>query len=266
MKKALLYTLVFLVIQVVATTIATAVITLIVKNPTAQHATTMQIVGMSLSSLTAIALFLWLRWAEVSKSYMRSRPWMVLFWSCMAAIGSIVPSLLLQEMMPEWPAAIESYVREAEVQTIRLLGTQAGYVVVCLLVPVAEELVFRGAILRALLAWKPQQRWTMIALSALIFAVVHLNPDQMPHAFLAGLLLGWMYMRTHSVVPGVVFHLVNNTASYVLVRLYPAPDIRLTDILGGSSRSVLMAAVFSLLILLPALFQLNVWMKKARKD
>ena len=263
MKKALLYTFVFLAIQIVAVNIVAGVFNLIVEDHVGQYATTIQIVSMALFSVSAIILFLWLKWAVVSRNYMHSRPWMVLIWSSLAAVGCLIPSLFFQELMPEWPAAIQQYVREAELQTIQVLGTQGGYIVICLLAPVAEELVFRGAILRALLAWKPERRWLMIVVSALIFAVVHLNPDQMPHAFMAGLLLGWMYMRTGSVIPGIAFHLVNNTMSYVLVRLYPNPDIRLVDILGGNEQSVWMALLFSLLILLPSLYQLHVWMKPA---
>ena len=265
MKKALLYTFVFLVIQIVAAFVVTGVFSLIAKDHTGQYTTTSQIVTMALFSISAIALFLGLKWAVVSKSYMRSRPWMVLVWSSMAAVGTLIPSLFFQELMPEWPSAIQQFVREAEVQTIQMLGTKSGFVVICLLAPVAEELVFRGAILRALLTWKPERRWMMVFVSAFIFALVHLNPDQMPHAFVAGILLGWMYMRTGSVIPGVAFHLVNNTMSYVLVRLYPAPDIRLIDILGGSQQAVWMALFFSLLILLPSLYQLHVWMRPAEK-
>ena len=263
MKKALFYTLIFLTIQFVTGALVAGIFALIYKDSAALQSTTTQIVTMGVFNIVALTLFLWLKWSVVSRSYMRSRPWLVLFWSAMAAAGSIIPSLLLQEQMPEWTGAIGQFVHEAEIQTIRMMGTTGGYVVVCLLAPVIEELVFRGAILRALLEWRPQQRWAMIAVSALIFAIVHLNPDQMPHAFLAGLLLGWMYCRTRSVVPGIAFHLINNTISYVLVRLYPAPDIRLFDILGGSSRSVWLALLFSLLILVPAIYQLHVWMKRA---
>ena len=263
MKKALLYTFAFLIIQIVAVNIVAGVFNLIAKDNVGQYTTTIQIVSMTLFSLSAITLFLWMKWAVVSRNYMRRRPWMVLIWSSLAAVGCLIPSLFFQELMPGWPTAIQQYVREAEIQTIQMLGTKSGFVVICLLAPVAEELVFRGAILRALLTWKPERQWLMIVISALIFAVVHLNPDQMPHAFMAGLLLGWMYMRTGSVIPGIAFHLVNNTMSYVLVRLYPAPDIRLVDILGGNEQSVWMALLFSLLILLPSLYQLHVWMKPA---
>jgi hypothetical protein len=83
-----------------------------------------------------------------------------------------------------------------------------------------------------------------------------MNPAQMPHAFLIGLLLGWMYWRTDSIVPGVVYHWVNNTVAYVMYNLYPNPDLTLVE-LFGSEQKVLMALGFSLLIFLPSLFQLN---------
>jgi len=101
-----------------------------------------------------------------------------------------------------------------------------------------------------------------IAFSAFFFALIHANPAQMPHAFLIGLLLGWLYYRTDSVVPGVVYHWVNNTVAYVVYNLYPDPNIHLIDIFG-SQRGVAAAVLFSLFILLPALYQLNLRLRKA---
>ena len=131
-----------------------------------------------------------------------------------------------------------------------------------LLAPLVEELVFRGAILRGLLRWH-RNPWLGIAISAVLFSVVHMNPAQMPHAFLIGLLLGWMYYRTDSIVPGVVYHWVNNTVAYVLYAFYPDPDIKLNDIFMGNQQNVLLAVVFSLCIFIPSLLQLNIRMKKA---
>jgi membrane protease YdiL (CAAX protease family) len=148
----------------------------------------------------------------------------------------------------------------AEAEFDMVLKDRWGYFVVGLLAPLAEELVFRGAVLRALLRWKSNP-WVGIVISALLFALIHMNPAQMPHAFLVGLLLGWMYYRTDSIVPGVVFHWVNNTVAYVLYNVYPNPDITLLD-LFGTQRTVLMALGFSLCIFLPALFQLNLRLKK----
>ena len=88
-----------------------------------------------------------------------------------------------------------------------------------------------------------------------------MNPAQLPHAFLIGLLIGWMYYRTDSIVPGVVYHWINNSMAYVMYNLYPNPEMTLTD-LFGSERTVLMAVGFSLCLFLPALFQLNLRLQK----
>ena len=82
------------------------------------------------------------------------------------------------------------------------------------------------------------------------------------HTFIIGLLLGWMYYRTGSILPGVAYHWANNSVAYVLYNLYPDPDMKLVDLFGTDSR-VLMAVGFSLLILLPALYQLHLNMRRA---
>ena len=138
-----------------------------------------------------------------------------------------------------------------------VMSHPAGYVVLGILVPVAEEMVFRGAILRSLLnAFDRQWHWLPIILSALVFGVAHGNSAQFIHATLMGLLIGWMYYRTNSIVPGIVFHWVNNTVAYVAFQLFPqTADGNLIDLFGHNERTVLMAVGCSLLIFLPSLFQ-----------
>ena len=214
MKNALIYTVIFAAIQVVVSFGVQGAYTLI-YGPEAKIDAMGLIITMAVFSVAVIALFLLTKWAEVSRHWVRTRPWAVLFWCVLAALGAIIPSTWLQEQMPELPNMMEDL----------------GYFVVGLLAPLAEELVFRGAVLRALLRWH-KNAWVGIAISAALFAIIHVNPAQMPHAFLAGLLLGWMYYRTDSIVPGVVFHWVNNSVAYVLYNLYPDPSLKLIDIFG----------------------------------
>ena len=124
--------------------------------------------------------------------------------------------------------------------------------------------LYRGAILRKLLElFHSRMYWWAIVLSALLFGVVHGNMAQGLHAFLLGLLLGWMYWRTNSIVPGIVLHWINNTVAFVLYNLIPgAEDARLVDIFGGDQRSVYLALAFSLCIFLPSLYQLTIRLKK----
>ena len=201
MKNALIYAVIFGAIQVVVSFIVQGVWTLVMGKDTVMNATGL-IITMAVFSILTMAVFLLAKWSVVSRHWVRTRPWFVLFWCVVAALGAIVPSVWLQEHMPELPNVVEG-------EFDMIMKDRWGYFVVGLLAPLAEEMVFRGAILRSLLRWK-QNPWVGIAISALLFAVVHMNPAQMPHAFLIGLLLGWMYWRTDSIVPGVVYHWVSH--------------------------------------------------------
>lgn len=260
MKKAIIYLIEFIAIQLIVGFIVTMVWKLITKSE--DMTTAMIITSTVAAGVVTIAIFLLARWAEVSPRWLRTRPWMVLLWSVIAAMGALIPSTWLQEQMPELPNLMEN-------EFDMILSNRWGYLAVGLLAPLSEEIVLRGAVLRSLLS-KPlfagrSERvnvWTAISISALFFALVHMNPAQMPHAFVIGLLLGWMYWRTGSILPGVAYHWANNSMAYILYNIYPNPDLKLIDVLGSEQR-VLMALGFSLLILVPAIYQLNMWMKRA---
>lgn len=253
MKKAIIYLVVFLGIQLVAGGVVQLAY-ILWKGQGAIVDATGLIITTALADVTTLLVFLLLQWAEVSRHWVRTRPWAVLFWCVLAAFGAIIPSTYIQELMPELPNWAE---REFEL----IMGNRFGYFVIGLMAPLVEELVFRGAILRALLRWKSNP-WIGIIISAVLFSAIHMNPAQMPHAFLIGILLGWMYYRTDSIVPGVVYHWVNNTIAYILYAFYPDPDMEVTDLFGGNQQTVLMAVAFSLCILVPSIIQLNMRMRK----
>lgn len=214
----------------------------------------MLIVTMAVFSVITLAVFWLAHWAEFSNNYIKTRPWTVLVWCALAAVGAIIPSSWLQEQMPELPNILSG-------EFDMILRDRWGYLAVGLLAPVAEEVVFRGAILRSLLQWN-KRHWLCIFISALLFAVVHGNPAQMPHAFLVGLLLGWMFYRTGSIVPGVVYHWVNNTIAYVVYNVTTNPEAPLVSLFGGNERNVYLALLFSLCILIPSILQLNLRLRR----
>ena len=87
MIKAIFYTLVFAAIQALMLPLMKAIQRLIGMEVSQQNATNM-IIAMTASSIIVLALFLFFRWAEVSRSYVRSRPWATLFWiSILSSIG-----------------------------------------------------------------------------------------------------------------------------------------------------------------------------------
>lgn len=246
MKNAIVYTIVFAGIEILVGSLVLLAYQLLKGTGTELDAMGV-IISSGLAGVVTIAVFLAAKWAVVSRHWIRTRPWTVLFWCVIATLGSLIPSSWLQELMPELP-------NTAEKAFDLVLKDRWGYFIVGLLAPLSEELVFRGAILRELLKWK-ENPWIGIFISAMLFSLVHMNPVQMPHAFLVGILLGWLYYRTNSIIPGVTWHWVNNTIAYVMYNL-TNPDETLLEYFGSQQR-VLMAVGFSLMIFLPALYQLN---------
>ena len=88
-----------------------------------------------------------------------------------------------------------------------------------LFVGIGEELLFRGLIQRDLMGafgWK----WGLLG-SSLIFAIMHLTWRSIPElgfVFLAGLILGFLYWKTNSLVVPIVAHGINNV---ILVSVLP---------------------------------------------
>ena len=154
----------------------------------------------------------------------------------------------------------------------KLLRIPEGYIVIGIAAPLVEEVVFRGAILRKLLEWMKdsfeftnQKAWIAIAISSLFFSAIHFNPAQIPHAFLCGLLLGWLYYRTGSIIPGFIFHWINNSMPFLLVWLFPdvKTDAKLIEYFGGDETALIMSVIVSTIVAILCIMQLNRMMKRA---
>ena len=254
-KKVVWYVLLFIVIQYVALALV-YVGNILINGKDATLGTPQMLLAQGIFGVICVALFLGFRWTPVSMHYWNTRPFSVIFWCIIAAVGTIAPSLWLQSVLDFLPDL-------AGEELLDFIQHRWGYLVVCILAPLAEEVVFRGAVLRTMLEhWEGSKRWTAIIISALLFGLAHMNPAQIPHAFLMGVMLGWIYERSRSLIPCVVLHCANNTIAYLMTAAYPAPDITLRDILGGSQRAEWMAVGFSIMILIPALYQLSLRLKR----
>jgi membrane protease YdiL (CAAX protease family) len=182
-----------------------------------------------------------------------------MIWVVLLTLGTILPAEWLDEkfnlVMPENYGQLFDSV----------MKNPWGYIAIGIFAPLAEEMVFRGGVLRVLLQLFHQKwHWGAIALSALVFAFMHGNVAQGLHAFAIGLLLGWMYYRTDSIIPGVILHWVNNTVAYFMFNLMPwMEDGKLIDLFHGNARLMTGGIVFSFCILIPSIYQLYMRMKKA---
>lgn len=211
------------------------------------------------SSVITFIIFLKTKWTPLTRGYLLSKPWGTLLWVALFSLGTIIPLSFLYEQL-----GIEMDENTQQIIT-SMMKEPWGYVAVGILAPLAEEVVFRGAILRTLLGiMSKKNHWVAIMISAAIFGIVHANLAQFINALLMGLLLGWMYYRTGSLVPGILLHWVNNTMAYVLANIMPQSDGKLIDLFHGDEKTMYYAVGFSLCIMIPSFIQMIIRLKKAK--
>ena len=87
-------------------------------------------------------------------------------------------------------------------------GSFGAIIGACLLAPVLEEMLFRGIILRSFL--QQYSRWTAIIASAALFGLAHMNIYQFMVGMLLGVIAGWLYERSHSLLPCIALHAAYN--------------------------------------------------------
>lgn len=86
-----------------------------------------------------------------------------------------------------------------------------------ILVPVAEELIFRGLIYQRMKRFFPVQ--LAVFFSALLFAVYHGNPIQIIFAFPMALALAGVYEYGNNLIYPILFHAGSNLAAVLLTFL-----------------------------------------------
>lgn len=107
---------------------------------------------------------------------------------------------------------VQQLVKAAEVNiVIFLIG-------VTIVPAICEEMLFRGFILSGLQTEHGKTR--AIILSALLFGLLHFVPSQVVLMTLFGILLGWLTIRTGSILVPILMHFVHNVLA-VIVLLQP---------------------------------------------
>lgn len=95
-------------------------------------------------------------------------------------------------------------------------GVVQTIVGIAVLPALAEEVVFRGVLLRGLAAQKRLP--VAIVMSSAVFGIYHVLPAQVVATFLLGCVLGLLTLRARSIVPAVVAHFLNNAIAIIVSR------------------------------------------------
>ena len=90
-----------------------------------------------------------------------------------------------------------------------------AFIHVCLLAPVTEEILMRGFALNGLK--RTYGSGTALLVSSLLFALLHFNMVQTLSAFICGLILGILYLRTGSLLCCMLAHGGYNLISFLLL-------------------------------------------------
>lgn len=124
---------------------------------------------------------------------------------------------------------------DAFLKMIDKMGMHGGWSILMLVVlaPVMEEVLFRGILLESVRSKHSAGR--AIVVSALMFGVIHLIPQQVVNAFAIGLILGYIYVRTESLWPVIVIHALNNAMAYVIMQWSDGANITVRSLIENNT-------------------------------
>lgn len=98
-----------------------------------------------------------------------------------------------------------------------LLGCILQVVAYAVIPPLVEEFAMRGVVMQPLRKYGDK---FAIVVSSILFAALHGNMQQIPFAFIAGLVLGYFAIATESIWTSIVIHCLNNLSSVILSIYY----------------------------------------------
>jgi|GEM_PF-9775 len=183
-----------------------------------------------IAGVVALPIFILLMFGDRRRSireekhaeYTKVEPWKFLFIAVMGVFACIGMNLFISITgIINWGGGFED-TAEA-IYGGGMFWTVIGVVFV---IPVVEELMFRGLIYNRMKYYAGVV--PAILVSAVYFAIYHMNVPQGIYAFVLGVLMAWVYYRYKTILAPVVFHVSANAISVVLT--YSETFNKLTDV------------------------------------
>lgn len=193
-----------------------------------QYAETLQTDGAFMTQLTAVAtaisavfavFFYWLIWGRnktqedklfLKERVLRLKPVILV---SVASFGLYYVSLLLLAVIAVIsPETVERYneLMESALGGSELIAMLAAVI----LAPINEECIMRGLILKNLQKYFSVP--AVVVIQAIIFGIFHMNWVQGIYVLPIGAALGYVAIKSRSVLPSIYMHLFYNLLSFVL--------------------------------------------------
>lgn len=113
---------------------------------------------------------------------------------------------------------------------------------ICLLGPFLEELIFRGVLLEGL---RKYGNLFGIIMSSVLFGLMHQNIIQFIPSACVGIVWGYIAVKSGSLIPSILIHMLNNTMASLLLASVPKID-SLTDFTALLNMSIPMLLISGL--------------------
>jgi sodium transport system permease protein len=149
---------------------------------------------------------------------LRLPSWNYLLMACVMPLALHPLSFSLAMWLQKWffPPLPEQIAQVARVMGSPEIPLWLVFLAIAVAPAFCEELAFRGFILSGFA--RSARPGIAIALSSLAFGIVHMVPQQVFNAMLLGVLLGLFALRSGSLLPGILFHLMYNSLEIVRER------------------------------------------------
>ncbi len=103
---------------------------------------------------------------------------------------------------------------------IRIIST-------CFLIPIVEEICFRGIVFNRLQRFTPF--WLAIFLQSVIFALFHFNALQSFYTFFAGFFFAFLYWKYGNIWASILSHIMFNLSNLIFSRIFGSLSIEIND-------------------------------------
>lgn len=161
----------------------------------------------------------------------------------------IVTSVVLEPLLNIFPA---EYLENLQ----NKIGT-GGWAIMTTIVaaPILEEVLFRGILQQSLT--EKLGGWRGVLAAAAVFGIVHEIPQQMINAFFIGIILGYIYIKTRSLMPVILIHAVNNVIAFIQMIIFDGGDV--TTVRQMVHSDVLYWIVYGVFCVIFVIAIVNLW-------
>ena len=113
--------------------------------------------------------------------------------------------------------------------------------------PIFEEILFRGLIFGELR--KITKVRVALLLQALLFGAFHMNVIQSSYAFIIGILLGFVYYRSNSILAPMLVHITINSSTVLLTQFVTGSDLDTWTVVIIAASTLLFVATGAFILL-----------------